>query len=216
MEEQLAPRGAQRTAHRDLFLPRGAASEQQVGNIGACDQQHECDGAEQNPQRADDIAIEKIVLQRLDGGAPALIRFRVVRGDLSRHRVHVGVGLRDRDARLEPRHHQNPVIFVVDEFRFERQRYVQLTLHAVGRAGRQHADDRVLLAIHADLLADDMAIAAEPILPELVGQNRFELFAKLPFFGKEVAAEQEGLAEHMQKAWSTGLGVDLFGMRRTA
>jgi hypothetical protein len=183
LEKQLAPRGAQRAAHRDLFLPRGAASEQQISDIGACDQQHECDGAQQDPQRADDIAIEKVILQRLDGGAPSLIRFRIVGGDLSCHGIHVGVGLRDRDARLEPRHHQNPVKFVVDEFRLERQRYVQLALHAVGRARGEHADHRVLLAIHADLLPDDMVIAAESILPKLVGQNRFQLFAKLPFFG---------------------------------
>ncbi len=38
----------------------------------------------------------------------------------------------------------------------------------------------------------------------------------MPFFGKEIATEQEWLAKHMQKAWSTGLGVNLFGMSRGA
>ena len=74
-----APREA-RTA--TSFLARGGASHQEVRDVGAGDQQDETDRAEQQPESGTHVAIEKIVLQRLDARAPAFIRFGIDFGDV--------------------------------------------------------------------------------------------------------------------------------------
>ena len=55
--------GAERQANRQLLLARLGAHQEQVGDVRARDEQHEADGAEQNPQHvadvADDIDVER-------------------------------------------------------------------------------------------------------------------------------------------------------------
>src|SRR5690348_15195275 len=48
--EQPKARRAQRASDRHLLVARLAADEQQIGNVGAGDQQHEADGAEQREE----------------------------------------------------------------------------------------------------------------------------------------------------------------------
>ena len=54
--------GAERDAHRDFLLAADRAREQQVGDIGARDQQHQRDGAEQHQQRGPDV-LHQLVLR---------------------------------------------------------------------------------------------------------------------------------------------------------
>ncbi len=75
---------------------------------------------------------------------------------------------------------------MINLFRLEGQRYNQLAPQPVGRACRHHADHRVRLAIHANLLADDVALSAQP-LPKAVHKNDDMIFAGLAFFRQEVA-----------------------------
>ena len=63
--------GAQGDAHGDFALPRFGTREQKVGDVGAGDQQHEGDGAEQDQQRLVNIA-EEFVIQRGDFDGAAL------------------------------------------------------------------------------------------------------------------------------------------------
>ena len=56
LTHQPAASGAERGAHGQLALPRRSAREQQVRDVGAGDQQDECDGAEQHEQRRPDVA----------------------------------------------------------------------------------------------------------------------------------------------------------------
>ena len=48
--------GAQCAANREFAMPRAAARQKQVGNIGASDQEHESDGAEQKQERGANVA----------------------------------------------------------------------------------------------------------------------------------------------------------------
>ena len=68
-EQQLArePPGARakRRANRQLLLPRVGPHEQQVGHVGARDEQDHADGRHQHPQRLLDVA-DQLVLHRSD------------------------------------------------------------------------------------------------------------------------------------------------------
>ena len=108
--------GAERGTHRQLLLPAFGAHEQQARDVGAGDEHHDADRSHQHPQRvrdvADDVLLERAQCRR---DAPALVDARVDgrRGRPGRHpdRHHardVGAGVRDRDARLQPRHGLQP------------------------------------------------------------------------------------------------------------
>ena len=58
--------GAERGRERDLFLTRRAASEQQVGEVGAGDQQHHHHRAERDIERAPQRAVDQRRIERLD------------------------------------------------------------------------------------------------------------------------------------------------------
>ena len=64
LDQQLAgqPRApaAERGAHRQLVLPRGAARHQQVRDVDARDQQQAADRAEQREQRQPDVVDQAI------------------------------------------------------------------------------------------------------------------------------------------------------------
>ena len=64
LADDAAAAGADRGADRDLALPAGGADQQQVGDVGAGDQQHEADRAEQHQQRRPHVPHE-LSLQRL-------------------------------------------------------------------------------------------------------------------------------------------------------
>ena len=67
--------GAERAADRDLALARRAAREQQVGDVGARDQQHEADRAGQHEQRRPQIA-GQLAVHRHEQRAPAGVELR--------------------------------------------------------------------------------------------------------------------------------------------
>ena len=61
LADQAAATGAERGPHGDLALARRRAREQQVRDVHARDQQHEADGAEQQPERASQVADHRFV-----------------------------------------------------------------------------------------------------------------------------------------------------------
>ena len=67
------PRRAERRPHRHLALPRGAAREEQIGDVGAGDEQQEAHRGEQQPQRVLRGRAQEIVAERLDAGSPAAV-----------------------------------------------------------------------------------------------------------------------------------------------
>ncbi len=68
LTDDAAPRGAEGQANADLALPRHAASQQQVGDVGAADQQ---DQAEREEQRREDREGFQGLRQRCRAAAPA-------------------------------------------------------------------------------------------------------------------------------------------------
>jgi hypothetical protein len=68
--------GAERRANRDFLPARQRTREQEIGDVGARDEQHESDGANQHDERAPDVA-DDLFLQRHDAeGQSAVGRIR--------------------------------------------------------------------------------------------------------------------------------------------
>jgi hypothetical protein len=65
LREYAAASGAERDAHGDFALPRFGACEHEAGDVGAGDEQHEADGAEQHEQRLAEVA-EEFPFERRD------------------------------------------------------------------------------------------------------------------------------------------------------
>src|SRR5262245_21568815 len=78
-----------------------------------------------------------------------------------------------------------------DLVRPKRQRYPQLRIETIMHIRRQHTDNCVRLAIHANVFADEVAIRIEVIGPQAIAENHHVVSARLPFFGKEVTAQHE-------------------------
>ena len=108
LADEAGPAGAEGGADGDFFLASGGAGEQEVGDVGAGDEQHEADRAEQHEHGAADIAYDHF-LDADDGhaeGAVPLAFDAHATGD----GVDFGLGLLDRDAGLEAGH--EVVVFV--------------------------------------------------------------------------------------------------------
>src|SRR6266508_6370390 len=128
--------------------------------------------------------------------------------------LHFRMRLRLSDPVFQASHYQKPIGVVVDLFRSERQRDPQLRLKPVIQAGRRNSDHRVWLAIHSDLLADDLAVGAEMLIPQPVAQYYDALFAHLALFRQETAAQEHRVPGHTKKVGSIKHAVDLFGPLR--
>src|SRR5262245_58562986 len=70
-------RRAQSGAHRQLAPPRRRPRQQQVGDVGARDQQHAADRAEQQPERSARVA-DQVSLQRDDAVEAIVVCLRVL------------------------------------------------------------------------------------------------------------------------------------------
>ena len=66
--------GAERATDRDFTVTRFRANEEQVGDVRARHEQHEADRREQDPERAGDVADERIVHRQRRGDDARLIR----------------------------------------------------------------------------------------------------------------------------------------------
>ena len=70
---------AERRADGDLALAAGGAHQQQVGDVGAGDEQHEADGAGEHEQRLADVAdqhlADRIDAERLHWARAPFVKF---------------------------------------------------------------------------------------------------------------------------------------------
>ena len=88
---------------------------------------------------------------------------------------------------------------MIELLRRERERYHDADTGAVVFAGGKHADNRVWLAVQADLLSDDGWIRTESALPELVSQDHDVVLACLAFIRQETPPQKKGVAQGGKK-----------------
>ena len=171
---------AEGAANRQLLLPRGRARQQQVGDVGAGDQQHETDGAEQNQQRARDIADDLLVHRHQPHAEPCIGRILAFepRGDP----IHVRLRGAARDARAQAADDRQPeraarLHQLREPFRGCKWR-PELRFLGVGEAFRHDADHLVRHAVEHHRAPDDSGIAAKSPLPEPVREDHGELTSR--------------------------------------
>ena len=98
LPDDAPPAGAERRAHRQLARADRRAREQQVGDVGAADQQHESDDAEEQHRREPQIAADQRVVHRFERHAAALVGLGKLARETVRDGAQVGFGRLDRDA----------------------------------------------------------------------------------------------------------------------
>ena len=96
---------AKRRTHRELLMTSFRAHQEQVRHVPAGDEQHDADGGQENPEDLPDVA-DHVVGQRAH--VRLQLQSREDRREKRDHARHVGVGLGQRDARLQPRERLKP------------------------------------------------------------------------------------------------------------
>ena len=137
---------AESAANRQFLLSRHAARQQQIGDVDAGNEQNKPNGAQEQPEHLDAFFGQKIVLEPLDIGAPALVALGIHLGDVGGDGIHVLLRLLEGHARFKTAHHQEPVKVVIDLFRLEDQGNGELRLpgdrRCPGAARRRRCRDR--------------------------------------------------------------------------
>ena len=210
--QQPAAARAQRRADRELFLTSEGAREQQVGDVGAGDQQDEADGAEQHQQRTADVA-DDLLVQRHDAERQAAIGridVRKVAPQPGGDGVHLGLRGGGAGAGLELG--ENVVVLAGADggsVRRERQRQEDLAVlgdpkrrHHLARQREsfgQHADDLERLSVERHRPSDDRWILPITPRPGAVVEDRRSRPARCVVSGFEEPAVQRPRAEHRQQ-----------------
>ena len=158
--------GAHRGPHGQLALARAAARQQQVGDVGAGDQQQEPDGSQQQPQPLLGRVADEVVAEGLDTDGPPGFGRRALALDRRAEGHHARVRLGDGDAVFQPAHHVEPVVPAFQLLGREGQRQPQLVLLVIGGTFAQHADDGVRLAVEPHRAPKDAAVAGKAVLPD--------------------------------------------------
>ena len=131
-------------------------------------------GCQDNPEDTRDVA-GHVLGQRPD--VRPQLELLVALFEERDHARHVGVRLRQRDARLQPGHGLKVEHHVVHAFELHRQQHVRIGAQEPERGG-QHADDLAGCAIDVERFAEDIRGAAKLALPVAVGQDHAQRAAR--------------------------------------
>ena len=192
-------RGAEGGAHGDLARPRGRSREQKVGHVRAGDEQHEADRAHDDEEHdlrgATDVSLRECLdthcRQRLVGIG---IRGQKTPGDA----VHLGLcflaGRRVRQPSEDTKRARIPLVRLGWDGRRPHFGVVGES-HADGH----DADNRRRLSVDAHRRAEHVRIAAVPVLPEGVADNRDGFGAFAFVAGREITAEEWRLLQQAER-----------------
>src|SRR6185437_15561138 len=157
---------------RHFAFSNSRAHQQQVGDVGAGDQQYARDGSEKHrEQRLGAANVD--VLQPVDAEAFVLVqRLREFRSKAGGRSGEARLGLGEGDAGLDPSR-GGEVVALIDAVRVELERQPDVRRVAKVRrveARRRDADDDIRIAAQRDRLADDVAVRCEAAGPPSVRQ----------------------------------------------
>ena len=218
LTDDAAAGGPERGAHRDLLLSLMRSGEQQVGDVGAGDQQNERDGAEQNQQRRAARALDQL-RQTAHADAPLRLERRIFLQQLPLDGVQLRVGALDRRLRLEPAEHDAPMRRPRGARRARRQdqRHEELVLAKHPRTARHDTHHGAGDIIEDDGSVDDRRVSAEARAPQLLGEDDDVVAATgtIVFFD-ESPSEQRTDAEHLQEIVAGGDPPQTFGRAAAA
>jgi hypothetical protein len=121
--------------------------------------------------------------------------------------LQLGVELPRLDAGLHAADDLEPVLvarLLLAVLRRKAERHVEREVLVELEAARRDTDDAVALVVDGDVLADDLGVAAEAVLPERVGEDDDVVLARRLLLGGEPAAEVRANAEELEEAGRDG------------
>ena len=181
--------GSDSGADRDFPPASCRARQQKIGDVRACDQQHEAHRAQQNPEKRAHPAHQHFT-QRLHTKGP--LRTQAVRIALPKtlgRRLELLVRGHQAHARLQAPGHLE-VIPLIGTVRIQPEGNVDVRwlVDLDLQAGACHSDDFMRTSAQRDGLADHVGIRTETALPESVSQHRDIAPAGKIFFLREGSA----------------------------
>ena len=207
----MSPARSQGTADGDLPRPSRGPRQHQVGNVGACDQQHKPHCQREHQQGRARVA-DKFLAERRHQHAPSLVG----RGELLFHalgnRAHLGLRGGHGNAPLEPRDCAVLMLYPPGSLAVVGQRHPVFARRARGPAEprRHDSDHRVRSPVHRQGLADRVPPRAEAPLPEAVAQDDLSVFAGIVLVRQEHSAEQGLDAKQRKKRGGYACSQDPF------
>ncbi len=111
-------------------------------------------------------------MKRYNDRTPTLVVFRILVLQTLGNRVHLGLCLCDIDAGPEPGNH-HVIVVSADDLLLVGPCQGRPHLREVGlpKIRRHHPGDKVALAIQANVVSHDVAIATEMFLPETMAEH---------------------------------------------
>ncbi len=146
-----------------------------------------------------------------------LIRLRVFLGQTPGQSYKLRVHLIEGDTRFEPAHHgrrcvigSDPQLAARNRRKLIVKRRPKFLRHRKSKIRRHHADDGRRLAIHPNVLSDNVGISIEVAFPDFVTKNRDLLRAWFVVFRVEIAAKNRRDAKNLKEILSdVAAGVTL-------
>ena len=178
-----------------------AARQQEVGDVGARDQQHQRHGAQQDQHRRLRQAADHLG-HRLHDDAPLLLEVGILRVQLLLDALEIRVGARDGGRGREPAEDAAPVPRARGAVAARRQHHrheERVVLHHP-RAPGQHADHGARDLVEHHSAPDDAGVGAEAGAPEVFRDHHdVGVAAGTVLVRQESAAQQRRDAQHLQE-----------------
>ena len=217
LRDQTPPVGADGDPHGHLASSSGGPGQQQIGDIGAGDEQDEKHRSGHDEERGGHLAVVGRV-QRLNLDTPALVGIGILRRQGGGQRVHAGLRLLHADARLETGLGLQIARGTAPGFaafrRSERQGHknIHLLIPRKAKSGGHHAHDGVAFFVEIDGPTEDPRVARVAGEPQAVANNRHLVVARLRLLCREKPAHQRLNAEQGQHSGRRLNPVDALGM----
>ena len=168
--------GPKRTANRQFLCSQGGTTKLHIHHVHTCDQQNEDDGGKHSPNLLAQLRAGHCLQKRLDAcGGERAVRFRIVLRQTARQPDKLRIHLVDADARFEPAHYRGGGIIGTNDQLAARCRRILIVKgnpELIGKRKfkirRHYTDDGRSLAINPNALSDDVGVAIEIPLPNLV------------------------------------------------
>ena len=200
-------RGAERDADRHFALAVRSAREEKIGDVRAGDEEQEADGGEQRPEGALRVA-DQLLAQRPASAVMFVFDLRHARAGASSAMLSSSRSACSTDApglsNPIARRYRPGAVRLAGPKRIGIQRS---TASYSPKPGARHADDSVVVLVHAQVPADDTGVATEVLHPDGVAEHHHVRAARLVLVGREDAAER-GRAPRIVEdlgAWQFGL-----------
>ncbi len=186
LAHQTSPRRTQRGAHRDLPVAGGRARQQEIGDVGTGDEEHEEHRHQANGPRLPRGAVHDLVEQGHGVRAHPQVTGRIKLRDLLGDAAELAVQLVEGRPRAQQPHHPQ-VMARAKRIGSDLEGRVEVA-PLVAEAGRQDPDDGVGLPVEPDRTADRLRIGTEMDAPERIGEHHHFAAPGLLLFGLEKAA----------------------------